>query len=470
MNRTQQSIEAKSTHVGSTAGQQQLVILPQINVAQTGFLYIYLSYDNQAGGMDVYFDELKITYTESPVAQVNAYYPYGMTAFSWVRSGEEENKYLYQGKEYNGITGLHDFHARQWDGSLGRWFAADPMNQFSSPYLGMGNNPVMVVDPDGNEGILIALGAMYGALYGSQMAVRNRSDNPDLYLWGGAVIGGLSAYAGSAISAAGGSAMAAGAASGAISGTGFSGLESNWNGGAMLEGGLTGAAGGFVGGGVGSAIGGGAGAFFGGAASSATSQYLSTGQVDWQQAGTSAAFAFGLYHGVSYLNYFQSTVKDQLSYRQFSVMQADMQRSRFWRREYGGVLLKDGSVWRYPKSYRNADGVGGPFPHINDTDVKALYHTHWGKEGKSYYALRSIDMKGNLRTRGVPSMFKNFRGVVPMAGFQNSSIHLGDLEQVSSYVITPTVSHFNPTVLYQYSPIQGSIGNPFLQYFPMTQY
>ena len=143
-------IEAKIVSLG-TAGAMRLVSLPQITIKETGYLYIYLSYDNQAGGVDVYFDEFKITYTESPVAQVNAYYPYGMTALSWVRSGESENKYLYQGKEYDALTGLHDFHARQWDGTLGRWFAADPMNQFASPYLGMGNNPVMGVDPDGRS-------------------------------------------------------------------------------------------------------------------------------------------------------------------------------------------------------------------------------------------------------------------------------------------------------------------------------
>ena len=41
-----------------------------------------------------------------------------MTAFSWVRGGEDENKYLYQGKEYQSPTGLHDFHARQYDAVL----------------------------------------------------------------------------------------------------------------------------------------------------------------------------------------------------------------------------------------------------------------------------------------------------------------------------------------------------------------
>ena len=41
---------------------------------------------------------------------------------------------------------------RQWDGRIGRWMSTDPKHQYASPYLGMGNNPINVVDPDGGEG------------------------------------------------------------------------------------------------------------------------------------------------------------------------------------------------------------------------------------------------------------------------------------------------------------------------------
>jgi RHS repeat-associated protein len=95
------------------------------------------------------FDELKITHTESPVLQVNAYYPFGMMAYTWLRDGEKENLYGYQNKEYDSLTRWHDFHARQYDGVLGRMWSNDPKNQFASGYVGMGNNPVMMIDPDG---------------------------------------------------------------------------------------------------------------------------------------------------------------------------------------------------------------------------------------------------------------------------------------------------------------------------------
>ena len=40
---------------------------------------------------------------------------------------------------------------RLWDGRIGRWLTTDPAGQHSSPYLGMGNNPITRVDPDGGE-------------------------------------------------------------------------------------------------------------------------------------------------------------------------------------------------------------------------------------------------------------------------------------------------------------------------------
>jgi hypothetical protein len=38
-----------------------------------------------------------------------------------------------------------------YDPVIGRWIVPDPMRQYFSPYLAMGNNPVFGVDPDGGE-------------------------------------------------------------------------------------------------------------------------------------------------------------------------------------------------------------------------------------------------------------------------------------------------------------------------------
>lgn len=44
---------------------------------------------------------------------------------------------------------MEAFQLRLWDGRLGRWLSPDPYGQYASPYLGMGNDPVNGIDPDG---------------------------------------------------------------------------------------------------------------------------------------------------------------------------------------------------------------------------------------------------------------------------------------------------------------------------------
>jgi RHS repeat-associated protein len=181
----------------------------------------------------VHFDELKITYTESPVLQVNAYYPFGMMAYTWLRDGEKENLYGYQGKEYDSLTRWHDFHARQYDGALGRWFANDPKGSLMpgiSNYAAMMNNPMLYVDPDGECPICIPI--FIGAFMNVTMQGMSGNINCTGDFFKAAFIGGLAGAAG----------YGAGAfVSGYVGTVGFTG------------GALTGAAGGFAGGFVGGA-------------------------------------------------------------------------------------------------------------------------------------------------------------------------------------------------------------------------
>lgn len=157
---------AQSVPVGDSPNTRHQIQLPEIEVKELGYVFIYLSYDNESTA-PVSFDDFKITYKESPVIQVNAYYPYGMAAYSWTRDGEQENKFLYQNKELDTQTGWHDFGSRQYYADLGRWFSVDPQNQFGSPYLAMGNNPVSMVDPNGEIAVetVGAIIAVAGVLY-----------------------------------------------------------------------------------------------------------------------------------------------------------------------------------------------------------------------------------------------------------------------------------------------------------------
>ncbi len=79
--------------------------------------------------------------------------------FGWLMPSENNEhgtpgsdyRFGYQGQfsEKDNETGWNSFEARMWDARIGRWLTTDPARQFASPYLGMGNNPVIGIDPDG---------------------------------------------------------------------------------------------------------------------------------------------------------------------------------------------------------------------------------------------------------------------------------------------------------------------------------
>lgn len=75
------------------------------------------------------------------------YYPFGMPMPSL--SIESDYRYAFQGQEKDPEAGKEAFELRLWDSRIGRWLTTDPAGQYSSPYLGMGNNPISRIDPDG---------------------------------------------------------------------------------------------------------------------------------------------------------------------------------------------------------------------------------------------------------------------------------------------------------------------------------
>ncbi|WP_394973700.1 RHS repeat-associated core domain-containing protein [uncultured Croceitalea sp.] len=77
------------------------------------------------------------------------YYPFGMPMPGRQMTGAEQYRYGYQGQEKDPETGKEAFELRLWDSRIGRWLTTDPYGQYNSPYLGMGNNPMNGIDPDG---------------------------------------------------------------------------------------------------------------------------------------------------------------------------------------------------------------------------------------------------------------------------------------------------------------------------------
>ena len=81
------------------------------------------------------------------VLQKDDYYPHGSSAYHYTIDGESQ--YRFNGKELHEALGglsVYDYGARYYDPVLGRWISQDPKTQFASPYIGIGNNPVNLID------------------------------------------------------------------------------------------------------------------------------------------------------------------------------------------------------------------------------------------------------------------------------------------------------------------------------------
>lgn len=124
-----------------------------LNIKEVGFMYVYLSYSGD-GTNWVYFDDLKITHTKSPVIAAQDYYPFGLQYNSYTRENTVKQDYLYNGKEIQDELNLdlYDYIARQYDPAVGRFTSTDPAADLMrrvSPYAYAYNNPLRFTDPDG---------------------------------------------------------------------------------------------------------------------------------------------------------------------------------------------------------------------------------------------------------------------------------------------------------------------------------
>lgn len=94
------------------------------------------------------------------------YYPFGEKLDGRSSTSSNYYRYAYQGQELDKETGNEAFQLRLWDGRIGRWLSPDPYGQNISPYMGMGNNPVRMIDPNGgwcydSNGFMIPCGEGY---------------------------------------------------------------------------------------------------------------------------------------------------------------------------------------------------------------------------------------------------------------------------------------------------------------------
>jgi len=96
----------------------------------------------------------KITITSSSQPTIAAsdvadYYPFGLR----MRGNLNSYRFGYQGEfaeDETEETGWNSFEARMYDPVIGRWLSVDPANYKGSPYIAMGNNPIINIDVEGD--------------------------------------------------------------------------------------------------------------------------------------------------------------------------------------------------------------------------------------------------------------------------------------------------------------------------------
>lgn len=157
---------------------------------KNGYVYVYLS--NESTNIPVYFDNFDVTHIRGPIVEDNAYYSYGLkiNGISSKAALKPLAKEGYQGDyaEQDEESGYNEFVLRTYDPQIGRWIQTDPYDQFSSPYTGIGNNPINNVDPDGGGieefALQHFLPAIAGAAIGAAATHGTASDKLRGAAWG----------------------------------------------------------------------------------------------------------------------------------------------------------------------------------------------------------------------------------------------------------------------------------------------
>ena len=134
--------------------------------------------------------------------------PFGETMAQQLGSNYFNSPYKFNGKELDEETGFYYYGARYYDPKISIWMSVDPLAESfpsASPYNYCLNNPVNLVDPDGQLPIPLitgGIGAAAGLIYG---IATGKSWKETLALTGGGFVAGATLGFGTlAISAVGG--------------------------------------------------------------------------------------------------------------------------------------------------------------------------------------------------------------------------------------------------------------------------
>ncbi|NSL86241.1 hypothetical protein ECE50_005340 [Chitinophaga sp. Mgbs1] len=136
--------------------QLQTLGTDKMPISKSGFLYVYTSNESQ---QDVYFDNMLLGVSLSPVMEETHYYPFGleMAGISYNAGQVLKNNYRYNGGaewEDELDVNLYSTFYRSYDPQIGRFSGVDIAASKASdytPYQFAYNNPVRFNDPMGDE-------------------------------------------------------------------------------------------------------------------------------------------------------------------------------------------------------------------------------------------------------------------------------------------------------------------------------
>ena len=86
----------------------------------------------------------------APIATFD-YLPFGAPYGTAGGSNPDDLVYRFTGQEWDAETGLYNYRQRLYDPSVERFYSPDPMRQYASPYIYVGNAPILHTDPTGDK-------------------------------------------------------------------------------------------------------------------------------------------------------------------------------------------------------------------------------------------------------------------------------------------------------------------------------
>ena len=169
-----QPISAAAGEDGSNTPHEQLQL--ETVIEQPGYVYAYVS--NETPGSEVFFDDMVMNSStpstqlyfmlkdhlgstrmvlneQNNVTEAYDYDAWGKMIYSTANKPTEQR---YTGQRQVNSQVYH-YGARLYNPTVGIFYGVDPAKQFHSPYTAMGNNPVSMVDPDGEFVVPALIGA-----------------------------------------------------------------------------------------------------------------------------------------------------------------------------------------------------------------------------------------------------------------------------------------------------------------------